>query len=408
MDRFIRIYSVLLLLVLIMATTGCSKQSTLESQVFPVSSATCDSTAHKTRYLVKKKDGSIVRVNANTRDEMLENYVRPKLSELEFVESDQIVYESDVVDGLGEISPNALETWGAERIQASTAWNNNITGQGVVVAVIDSGVQISHPSLSSKIYQNAAEKNGVAGVDDDNNGYVDDVSGWDFSVESPNNNDTSGHGTHVAGVIAGSHSGGPMKGVAPNSKILPLDFMDGGSGYTSDAIEAIEYAKQMGARVINASWGSSACSRILNDSIDSLQDKDVLFVAAAGNSGHNLSYQPEYPAAFISSAQITVGSITRNGFMSSFSNYGVLVDVMAPGDEILSTYPSNDFAYLSGTSMAAPFVSGLAALLVSQKPSITVSQLKSVIISSVIKRNYSVKSQGEINVPQAMTAVNNL
>lgn len=401
-------YSVLALLVFVFLTAGCSKQKQEESKVFPGVTANCEETAVKTRYLVKKKDGSIVKVSAKSREEMLEKYVRPKLEELEYVENDQIIYADDYfLQGSGDITPNAMETWGTERILASTAWNQGITGQGVIVAIVDSGVDITHPSLASKIYVNQLEKNGTPGVDDDGNGYIDDVSGWDFSVESPNNNDTSGHGTHVAGIIAADHSG-PMKGVAPGVKILPLDFMDGGSGYTSDAIEAIEYAKKMNARVINASWGSSFCSKILNDTIDSLKTKNILFVAAAGNSGNDLSYYPEFPAAFRSDAQITVGAITRRGYMASYSNYGQYVDVMAPGDEILSTYSNHEYMYLSGTSMATPFVTGLAALLVGQHPNITVSQLKNAILNSSVRGNYPVKTQGEINVPQALTLLNNL
>lgn len=409
MDRFVRIYSILFVLIVIFVATGCSKQKSGESAVFPLQGSDCEATAHKTRYIVKKKDGSIVKVYANSREELLEKYVRPKLEELEIVESDQIIYANDLVfSSSGDITPNAQETWGAERIQTNVAWNNGIRGDGVLVAVIDSGVDISHPALSSKIYVNQAEANGIAGVDDDGNGLIDDVRGWDFAEESPLNHDTSGHGTHVAGVIAGSHSGTPMKGVAPNSKILPLDFMKGGSGYTSDAIESINYAKVVGARVINASWGSAFCSKVLQDTIASLEEKNILFVAAAGNNGNNISYYAEYPAAFQSGAQITVGAITKFGFMPSFSNWGDLVDVMAPGEDILSTYLENDYMYLSGTSMAAPFVSGLAALIVSKKPDITVAQLKNVILSSVIKRNYSVKTQGEISVPQALTVLNSL
>ena len=408
MDRFVRIYSLLFIMILIFVATGCSPQSSAVNKVFQEPSYACEARSHKTRYVVKKKDGSIVKVHANSREELIEKYVIPKLEELEIVESDQLIYANDLMlSNDGPITPNAQETWGAERIQANVAWNSGVKGQNVLVAVIDSGVEISHPSLSSKIYVNTAELNGARGVDDDENGLVDDVRGWDFSLNSAVNHDTSGHGTHVAGVIAGAHSG-PMKGVAPDAKILPIDFMDGGSGYTSDAIKSINYAKLMKAHVINASWGSDLCSRILEDTILSLVDENILFVAAAGNNGNDISRYPEFPAAFRSSAQITVGAITQLGFMPSFSNYGQLVDVMAPGDEILSSYTGGDYAYLSGTSMAAPFVSGLAALIVGKKPDITVSQLKSVILESVTKRNYSVKTEGEINVPQALTLLNSL
>jgi subtilisin family serine protease len=401
----LRIYSILTLLVFVLIASGCSKALLHEKQVFPEGSADCAESAVKTRYLVKKKDGSIERVRATSREEMLEKYVRPKIDELEYVEAEKIIYATDS-QGDGQITPSSTETWGAERVQVQEAWNQNIKGQGVIVAVVDSGVEISHPALQSQIYTNMAELNGVPGVDDDHNGYIDDVHGWDFSVHTPINHDTSGHGTHVSGIIAANSS--VMSGVAPLAKILPLDFMDGGSGYTGDAINAIEYAKSMNARVINASWGSSFCSKLLNNEIDSLAQKNILFVVAAGNSGNDLSRFPEYPAAFVSSPQITVGAITQRGFMASFSNYGALVDVMAPGDQILSSYTNGDYMYLSGTSMAAPFVSGIAALLISQKPNVSVLDLKNAIMNSVIKRNYSVKSEGEINVPQAISAISNL
>lgn len=406
MKRFVGIYSLLMLLVLLFATTGCLPTTQEETRVFPEGSASCNATAHKTRYLVKKKNGKVVKVYANSREEMLEKYVRPKLDELVHVEADQRIYAYES-SGDGQQFTSAVETWGVERIQAATAWNQNFKGQNVIVAVIDSGVDISHSNLSSQIYTNTIEANGSAGVDDDHNGFIDDVHGWDFALESPINHDTSGHGTHVAGIIAGAHANG-LKGVAPSAKILPLDFMNGPEGYTSDAIEAIEYSKLMKAKVINASWGSDACSSILNDSIDSLAAKNILFVTAAGNSGNDITIYPEYPAAFISSPQITVGSITQRGFMSSFSNYGMLVDVMAPGDQILSTVPGNDYMYMSGTSMAAPYVAGMAAILLSKKPNLTVAQLKNTILNSVTKRSYSVKTEGEINVPQALVNLDSL
>jgi thermitase len=399
------IYSVLVLMVLVLVASGCAPENS-ESRVFS-KDVKCAGTAVPNQYLVKKKDGSILRVKAKSRQDMLEKYVRPNLDKLEYVEEDQIIYSNGLSQNDGTISTRSFETWGVDRIQAQTAWNQNITGQGVIVAVVDSGVDITHPSLSSQIYTNVAELNGVPGVDDDGNGYIDDMHGWDFSLKTPDNHDTSGHGTHVAGIIAGVHTS-TMQGVAPGAKILPLDFMDGGSGYTSDAIEAIEYAKSMHARVINASWGSSFCSKILNDTIDTLARENILFVAAAGNSGQDLSRYPEYPAAFTSASQITVGAITQRGIMASYSNYGDLVDVMAPGDQIYSSYLNHDYMYLSGTSMATPFVTGLAALLVSQNPNVTAVELKNVIMDSVTKGVYSVKTQGEINVPQAMTVLNNL
>ncbi len=386
--------------VLAFLLISCAKQDTEMMKVFPELTPSCESTAHKTRFVIKKKDGTIYSVNAKSRDDLIKNHLEFQLEDLELVENDQIIQRNDYFLR-NDINPAFYDTWGAERINAPYAWSKNIKGKNVVVAVIDSGVDITHPALSSKIYINEKEMFGFPGVDDDGNGYVDDVRGWDFAKDSPYNDDSSGHGTHVAGVIASAHTSS-VKGIAPDAKILPLDFMNGNNGYTSDAINAILYAKQMKAQVINASWGSSFCSKILNTTIDSLNESNTIFVAAAGNSGNDLSRYPEYPAAFISNVQITVGAITRRGFQTYFSNYGNLVDVVAPGDEINSTYLSHGYRPMSGTSMAAPFVSGLAALIYGVNPNLTVSEVKSIINQSVVPGNFQVRTRGEINVAQAL------
>ncbi len=386
---------------------ACSKETSQEMIVFPnVAPGDCQGAAMTNQYLVRKKDGSLHVIFAKDRKEMLEKYVRPQINDLSFVEPNyKISLENTTFTSEVGPSASASPTWGADRIEASLGWNKGYRGQGVLVAVIDSGVEISHPALKNQVFINQIEKNGKPGVDDDGNGYIDDISGWDFARNVADNYDDVGHGTHVAGIIAAQPGVGTMSGVAPQSQILPLDFMTGSGGMTSDAIRAIEYAKKMGAQIINASWGSAFCSQLLKDEVASLKDANILFVAAAGNNspGHDLSRQPEYPAAYGAETQITVGAITQNGIMAYFSNYGSPVDIMAPGASILSSYLRGGYAYMDGTSMATPFVAGFAAQLLSARPNLNALALKELVLQSVFLNNYLVKTHGEISMSAALS-----
>lgn len=208
----------------------------------------------------------------------------------------------------------------------------------------------------------------------------------------------------MAGIIAAKHSS-PAKGIAPDAVILPLDFMNDEGGFTSAGILSIRYAVDKGAKVINASWGSSSCSTLLAEEIGALQEKNVLFVAAAGNSGNNLSVFPEYPAAYVNPTQITVSALSVRGFMAGFSNFGTLSNVMAPGEAIFSSIPGNSYAFLDGTSMAAPMVSGVAALLLSSNPNLTAEQLRTIILQSVVPGAFNVSTRGEVHIPSALQAL---
>ncbi len=246
-------------------------------------------------------------------------------------------------------------------INANKAWDIS-DGLGTIVGVIDTGIDINHEDLAPNIFIN---QNEIAdnGIDDDNNGYIDDVSGWDFTNNDNNVYDSSSldlHGTHVAGIIGACTNNQGITGVAPQVKIMPLKFVSGSSGYTSDAIEAIEYANTMGIKIVNCSWGSTDYNPALKDAMES---SDILFVCAAGNYS---STAPFYPAAFNIANKISVAAINNKGYLSSFSNYGESVDIAAPGTDIISTVPENDYHFLSGTSMAAPYITGSAALLLAQ------------------------------------------
>jgi len=392
--------SPLIIFAILILAVGCSQPKN-SSTVFPEATQACKQSAHPERYIVKKESGEIEMHYEKSREDMMENYVKPNLSDIAFVEQDQRI---EILKNI-EAKSGASNIWGPQRMGAPLAWDQNIKGQGVLVAVVDSGVDISHEALRNNIFINTAEANGLPGVDDDGNGYIDDVSGWNFDLDSPNNVDEVEHGTHVAGIIA-ADSLSPMQGVAPLASILPIDFMNDKGGFTGNGILAIRYAVKMGAKIINASWGSSACSSLLEQEISALADSQVLFVAAAGNAGHNLSYYPEYPAVYRSTPQITVSALTERGFMAWFTNYGSLSHVMAPGESIFSSVPGNTYKYMNGTSMAAPMVSGLAALLVTTQKNITVQNLKKIILDSTVKGAFDVSTRGEVNVPAALTLQN--
>jgi subtilisin family serine protease len=218
----------------------------------------------------------------------------------------------------------------------------------------------------------------------------------------------SGHGTHVAGIIAAEPKNGLMLGVAPAAKILPLNIMSAkGGGTLSAAVFAVKYAASRGARIINASWGGAVCADTLKQMLESADLQNTLFVAASGNDGVDIDQFPEFPAAFGLANQLTVGASLQSGLMASFSNYGRLgVDILAPGHQILSTIPGG-WQLASGTSMAAPFVSGLAALLWSAHPEATMAQIKRAIMASVLapQAYFPVVAQGRINAPQALRAL---
>jgi len=299
--------------------------------------------------------------------------------------------------------------WGLSQVNASEAWNITTGSHKVIIAVIDSGIDLNHPDLKANIWINKGEIPGNR-IDDDHNGYIDDVYGWNFISDDNNISDDDGHGTHVAGIIAaaGNNSKG-VTGVMWSATIMSLKFLDNeGNGYVDDAVSAVRYATKMGASIISCSWGGSEYSQALKDVIDA---SSALVVCAAGNrgSGTNDDISPVYPACFTSKNIISVAATDASDVLASFSDYGLnSVDVAAPGTHICSTLPGSQYGYMQGTSMAVPYVTGLAGLIKSIRPDLSALQIKYTILNNVDYISSlagKILTGGRINALKALTNI---
>jgi subtilisin family serine protease len=264
-------------------------------------------------------------------------------------------------------------------IDATEAWDT-VTGAGVVVAIIDTGTDWDHPDLAANIWTNPGEIAGN-GQDDDGNGYIDDVHGWDFYDSDSNPDDVDGHGSHTAGTVgAVGNNGIGVAGVAWSCEMVPLRFLGPQGGFTSDAISAVEYCTTNGIRISNNSWGGGGFSSALNNAIAASKSIGHVFVAAAGNDGTNNDSTPHYPSNYSQDNIISVAATdNRDGIAEEAtwgSNYGATtVDIGAPGVNIASTWSAGGYVWSGGTSMATPHVAGVAVLLLGQNPGWTYSQI---------------------------------
>ncbi|CAN5561458.1 hypothetical protein BH23CHL2_BH23CHL2_26180 [soil metagenome] len=287
-------------------------------------------------------------------------------------------------------------------IDAPEAWEITTGSPEVIVAVIDSGVNFSHPDFgannrsNSLLWQNSGELCpgcSTDGLDNDGNGYIDDWRGWDFVNLDENPHDDNGHGTHVAGIIAArGNNGEGGVGIAPNVTIMSIKaFGAGGGGTSGGTVGSVLYAANHGAHIINASWGGIAPSISLEEAVDYAGQQGVLFVAAGGNDGFDTDLIGHFPSGLDLNSLISVGATNNRDELADFSNYGLKsVDIGAPGEDVYSTWVREDitlpYRYASGTSMAAPHVTGVAALIKSHFPNATPLGIKNLIFNTADKK----------------------
>ncbi len=322
---------------------------------------------------------------------------------------------------LSDVPKLGGNNWGADMVKAPSAWANGYTGKGTVIAVLDTGVDYNHQDLKDNIWTNSKEIPGN-GIDDDGDGYVDDVYGWNFADNNNNTTDTYGHGTHVAGTIAGENNNFGVTGIAYDAKIMPVKVLgNDGSGTYSAIAEGIRYAVDRGANVINLSLGGDYPNSTLESAIEYADSKNVTVVMAAGNNGDSV---PAYPARYANKHGIAVGAVDKNKNMASYSNRAgsdTISYVTAPGSSVYSTVPGDKYATYSGTSMASPHVAGLVGLMLSANPNLTTAQIRQIIAETAgnslqtnstssfgrsytneiyLNSNFSVSYPTESNIPQ--------
>ncbi|MEM9065544.1 MAG: S8 family peptidase [Planctomycetota bacterium] len=269
--------------------------------------------------------------------------------------------------------------------RVTQAWDTTFGDPNFVIAIVDSGIDLDHPDLDANIWINVDEVPGN-GVDDDLNGFIDDVYGWDFYSNDNDPDDLHGHGTHVAGTVAAEIDNMiGVVGVAPACQVMALRWLGPDNrGFVSDALACLNYAVANGVRLSNHSWLADFYSSSMDNAfLNAQQTADHLMVCAAGNDGVNNDVSPTFPASLLHQNIISVANATSADVLASSSSYGAAaVDLAAPGSLIASTYAAGTYVYSSGTSMAAPHVSGVAALLWSMDPRMSAQDVKDRILST--------------------------
>ena len=300
------------------------------------------------------------------------------------LEPGMLEYQSTVINAVPGMDINILPAWNQYDEKAPEEKRQ------VIVAVIDPGIDYSHPELANAMWTNPGEIPGD-GIDNDGNGYIDDIHGWNFLTGSPTlySGTEDSHGTHTAGTIAAARGGGGVAGITDNRyvRLMCLKALGGplGIGSPSSVAQAIRYAEAHGASICNLSLGTAAFSQELEDAI---KNSNMLFVIACGNGdskglGYNIDDTPIYPASLPYDNVISVASFLFDGSLAASSNFGAAsVDIAAPGSYILSTAPGGGYAFMSGTSMAAPMVTGVAAMVYSYRTDFSLLDVKRALLAS--------------------------
>ncbi|MBK8814494.1 MAG: S8 family serine peptidase [Methylococcaceae bacterium] len=334
------------------------------------------------------------------------------------VPDDEFYLSGDLWGMYGDMTDPA-NPYGSQAAEVWRTGKHPTDCSDIYVGLIDEGIMTDHPDLSASIWQNTFDPED--GIDNDGNGFIDDVNGWDFYNNDNSINDgpfVSFHGTHIAGVISAEGNNGiGVAGVCWKAKLISAKFMDFDGGDTVNAIKAIDYITDLKLRhklnivATNNSWGGGGFSQAMIDAIKRAEKADILFVAAAGNDGTDNDVEPLYPASYTNNNIISVASLDQFGQRSSFSNFGKKsVDIAAPGEEIMSTIPPLfDFGFIygidSGTSMAAPFVTGAVAIYAHYHPHSKAQKIKKAILRSAEPTpdfESNTVSGGRLNIPNAL------
>ncbi len=314
------------------------------------------------------------------------------------LEKSEVISKTDKVEN----EPSALfndpaikQAWGLKKSDAARAWKVTRGSRDIIVAVIDTGVDNVHEDLKENLWRNPGEsgldKNGkdkaTNGIDDDKNGYVDDINGWNFVSNTADLTDNHGHGTHIAGIIgavAENHKG--ISGIAPDVSLMVIKYYDPKVTNTDNlknTINSINYAIKMGAQIINYSGGGTDYSQEEFDAVKRAEKQGILFIAAAGNERSNSDQFHYYPADYKLSNIISVTALDPSKEVLASSNFGIeTVDIAAPGQNIISTLPGNNYGFMTGTSQATAFVSGAAVLVKANKPEFKYGDIKKYILST--------------------------
>lgn len=320
-------------------------------------------------------------VNSNVLDEIL-SYNTSSDEGVYYTPADEKFGQLWGLNNTGSNGPRNVSAVEGADVDAVRAWEITQGDRAIKIAVIDTGIDYNHPDLRDQMWTNEAEANGEPGVDDDGNGYVDDIHGYDFANDDGDPIDGHSHGTHCAGTIGASHNAIGVAGVMRDVQFVAVKFLsDSGSGSTEAAIKAIDYATQAGVDIMSNSWGGGGRSQALQEAIERANEAGIVFTAAAGNSSTDNDSSPHYPSNYNVDNVISVAATTAADELASFSCYGrSTVHIGAPGHEILSTVKDGKYASYSGTSMATPHVTGVIGLFLSENKDLTPLQVRNKVM----------------------------
>ncbi len=384
-----RIFRAKFLALMLFIQFGCAPEETpyLES-----AAPTCQRTKLENQYIVHWKSNA--KTLEHLSDTQLRKFTKKNKLKIQFIEPNYLLAGNSpvlkaTVEDFDFVRPASTIH---DVIQTPYLWQRGFQGQEVVVAIIDTGINLNHPQLINRLEIHSIESQyGTNGIDDDGNGFIDDIYGWNFVDNRTESIDEHGHGTAMAGIITGLTANRPSLSIAPKSKILPVDFMNETGGTEFHAKLAMAYAISRKVNIINNSW-SINCSELLKEAFVSWKDENVIFVNASGNSPIDVVAAGIMPSSLNLPNNLNVGSMDDTGHRSAFSGYGETVRIFAPGEFIPTIYPSsglNQSVPSSGTSISTAVVSGAAALLWSAFPQASAKQIVGLLIESANQQPFS-------------------